>query len=274
MKKVKDIGEAYNSYFAKRLRKLMGNDDTNEMNKVKQNELADFCDTTRQTISNYINGTTFPTSDKIFKIAAYFGVSSDYLLGLTNTPTPIKTDEQRALRTACDYTGLKEKTIQFFYLNKVNRPYIDNKDTVELLETLVDKLAHSIDVNTTITNLKVDTKVFYDYLCEYDENSSLKFIEKQIEQAEECNESINGKKYKLSQLFNEVLDDYSISNTELSSIIDLRVKMYKLYMHRDELLKNLNLKTYKEIYKDDIMRDISNALKELEQKESENNEEE
>lgn len=253
MKKVKDIGEAYNSYFAKRLRKLMGNDDTNEMNKVKQNELADICDLTRQTISSYMNGSSLPNSDTLFKIATHFGVSSDYLLGLTDTPTPIKTDEQRALRTACDYTGLKEKTIQFFKDNK----NIDGfKDTVDLIEILVDRLSYDIDYNFSLTDLRENTSSL-SLTCNYDDKDKIVDIENRIELIKGIDESINGKKYKLSKLFNDVLDEYSISNTELSSIYDLRAEISKLYMHMNDLLKKLNLKTYKETHKDEILKDIS-----------------
>ena len=52
------------------------------------------------------NGNKTPRGDSIAKLAKYFGVSADYLLGLTEAQT-IDTD----LRAVADYTGLTENAI-------------------------------------------------------------------------------------------------------------------------------------------------------------------
>lgn len=42
----------------------------------------------QSTLSNYVTGRTATPPEVIAKIAQYFGVTTDYLLGLTDTPEP------------------------------------------------------------------------------------------------------------------------------------------------------------------------------------------
>ena len=58
-------------------------------------------------LSDWQNGNKTPRGDSIIKLAQYFDVSADYLLGLTNAKTA-DTD----LRTVAEYTGLSETAIQ------------------------------------------------------------------------------------------------------------------------------------------------------------------
>lgn len=94
----------YNSPFAQRLRQLI------EENGIKHSKLADenVLNVSRQSISQYCDGTSLPPIDKIVILAKYFNVSTDYLLGLTNIKTT-NTD----LKAMCEYTGLCEKSIKF-----------------------------------------------------------------------------------------------------------------------------------------------------------------
>lgn len=66
-----------------------------------------------------------PAADTIFKLSKHLGVSSDYLLGLSNVPT---TDI--ALKSVCDYTGLSVEAIDFIK----NNPGID----IELLQRFMN----------------------------------------------------------------------------------------------------------------------------------------
>jgi len=73
------------SVFAKRLSDLLDGNKTGK--KVTQQELADYIDVKRQTVSEYRNGTSIPNADKLKGIAEFFGVSADYLLNLTDDNT-------------------------------------------------------------------------------------------------------------------------------------------------------------------------------------------
>lgn len=67
----------------------------------------------KPTLSDIINDVDKGYSYKYFEIfAKYFNVSTDYLLGLTDAPTPLKTDEGKALRVASDFTGLSINAIK------------------------------------------------------------------------------------------------------------------------------------------------------------------
>lgn len=67
----------YDSEFPTRLRDLM------ERTHTSQEKLAEICAVSRLAISQWMNGLTGPDIIYLVEIAKYFGVSTDYLLGLT-----------------------------------------------------------------------------------------------------------------------------------------------------------------------------------------------
>ena len=96
----------YDSCFPTRFRELMG------LNKVSQTVMAELCGVQRQSISLWYNGDTRPDIISLGKIAQYFGVSTDYLLGLTEYKT---TD--RATKELCNTLGLSEEAIDILSAN-------------------------------------------------------------------------------------------------------------------------------------------------------------
>ena len=92
--------DRYNSVMAKRIRESV------ESSGLSQQKIADNVGVSRQAISQYCDGSTIPNADKLMKIAQFFGVSADYLLGLSETRT---TDPN--LKEICSYTGLSEKSV-------------------------------------------------------------------------------------------------------------------------------------------------------------------
>ena|GEM_PF-1964872 len=77
-------------------------------NKVTQDALANNIGVTRQALSKWVTGDTIPDILSASKIADYFNVSTDYLLGRTEHRT---TDKE--LSEVCDYLGLSEASINF-----------------------------------------------------------------------------------------------------------------------------------------------------------------
>jgi transcriptional regulator with XRE-family HTH domain len=59
-----------------------------EEKNIKQKELAKAIGVTEVTISRYLNGERKPRPDIIIKMADYLGVSTDYLLGMTESTQP------------------------------------------------------------------------------------------------------------------------------------------------------------------------------------------
>lgn len=67
-----------NRVFGERLRALRA-----EKN-IGQNALAKELDISNASVSYWETGKQMPTAEAIYKIAQYFGVSADYLLGITD----------------------------------------------------------------------------------------------------------------------------------------------------------------------------------------------
>jgi transcriptional regulator with XRE-family HTH domain len=55
-------------------------------NKISQRKMAEILGVTAGTISRYENQEIAPTEESIYKTAKHFGVTSDYLLGLSEKP--------------------------------------------------------------------------------------------------------------------------------------------------------------------------------------------
>lgn len=62
-----------------------------EQRGISQKELGQMFDVKQNTISNWENGTRDPDTTTLAKLADFFDVSLDYLLGLTDIKTPIET---------------------------------------------------------------------------------------------------------------------------------------------------------------------------------------
>lgn len=105
--KKEDIGYGYESDFPKALRKLLEG--------KTQEELAKFCGVSRQSIAQWKDGKTKPDIYYLTHIAKFFGVSTDYLLGLSTERT---TDAE--LRGVCDYIGLSEGGVRLLHKTKEN----------------------------------------------------------------------------------------------------------------------------------------------------------
>ena len=76
-----------------------------KQNKKRQ-EVADDLGISRSSLEYYEKNKRKPDIEVLTKIADYYNVSADYLLGRTNAET---TDKD--LRFVCEYTGLNENAI-------------------------------------------------------------------------------------------------------------------------------------------------------------------
>lgn len=80
------------------------------LRNIKQKELAKELGIKDNIVSYWCSGSRTPNTQQITEIAKFLNVSSDYLLGLTDTAT---TDMK--LKSVCDYTGLEEKSVKLLY---------------------------------------------------------------------------------------------------------------------------------------------------------------
>lgn len=118
-------------------------------NKLSQEEMADKLDVSRQTISKWESGISYPEIDKLISISEIFEVSVDYLL-----------KDQYIDRTVNN--GLEKVIFQFLGLsqemNKVSEQLIDIMsdgiiDESELVQ--LENIMHSLDeVEASISRIR------------------------------------------------------------------------------------------------------------------------
>ena len=78
-----------NSYFP-RLR------DLREDHDLSQNDIADFLGMKQPQYSRYERGLRDIPTDVLIKLAKFYKTSTDYILGLTNDPTPYYNNKQKS----------------------------------------------------------------------------------------------------------------------------------------------------------------------------------
>ncbi len=98
----------YYKPFPTRLRRLMRGDAGKINRTVSQQELADYLGLkARQSVSAYCDGSGQPSWENIAKIAEYFSVSTDWLLGVTNIESV-----ERHIQVAASTLGISGKAAE------------------------------------------------------------------------------------------------------------------------------------------------------------------
>lgn len=147
-----------NNAFSNRLKTLMA-----EQN-LKQDSLAKSIGISRQAIAQYLESTTQPKADKIYTLAKYFNVSTDYLLGLTeNTSTNISEIG------ISNKTGFSTSTVKNILNLPIEYKTILDKIINELLKSdLLEKFEELKENNIKLINL-YQTDSIYNKLVEDEE---------------------------------------------------------------------------------------------------------
>lgn len=102
-RKVKDTNK--NEVFLHRFRELVYED------AKSQDELAREFGASRQTVSKWMLGESIPDIDALIKMAKYYNVSADYLLGLSDT---VSVDVN--VKATMEYTGLSEAAVEWLHM--------------------------------------------------------------------------------------------------------------------------------------------------------------
>ena len=117
----------YYKPFPTRLRRLMRGDAGKINRTVSQQELADYLGLkARQSVSAYCDGSGQPSWENIAKIAEYFSVSTDWLLGVTNIES-VEQDIQVAAATL----GISGKAAE--NLARISAEFHDDDDILTAL---------------------------------------------------------------------------------------------------------------------------------------------
>ena len=75
--------------------------------KETQNDIAKVLSCSRQIVSYYENGKRMPNTTDLYLLSEHFGVSTDYLLGLSDVQTT-----NADTKSICEATGLSEKAVE------------------------------------------------------------------------------------------------------------------------------------------------------------------
>lgn len=144
----KNTADGYHEPFAVRLRELL------EERETSQAVLAEYIGITRQAVSAYSLGTTLPDIEKLEKIANYFQVSADYLLGRTEIK---QLDAEK--QAVAEYLQLSEeaidamKRLKYCYLEqRIEHGYQLTTQDEPLMDVLSDFI-ETMDLSKAMSNL-------------------------------------------------------------------------------------------------------------------------
>ena len=88
-----------------------------ENKKMTQLQLGMALGVTQELISRYEVGDSFPQPQMLIKLAEYFNCSVDYLLGLTDIPTPVKhlnSNDFKNAEIVSKYNSLSKEDKKYF----------------------------------------------------------------------------------------------------------------------------------------------------------------
>lgn len=119
--------------------------------RKRQKDLAAYLGVTDNTISYFVSGKRTPNIEQIIKIAQYFGVSTDYILGLSDAET-----NNKDVQFICDYTGLNEEAVNS--LHKTKEDINDMGKNLDFVDFLLvngkDVFERAIEYRDTIINIE------------------------------------------------------------------------------------------------------------------------
>ena len=108
---------------------------------LKRQEVADALEISRASLEYYEKGQRKPDIEVAARIAKYYGVSTDYLVGVS--AAQVTASENETLKTVCDYLGISEASAeQISYLTSIG--YNTNMDAI-LSSEIIEILATSLD---------------------------------------------------------------------------------------------------------------------------------
>lgn len=115
--------EGYDDALPTRLRQLL------EETGTSQKQLGEAIGVTPQTISLYATNGSKPDWKTIVTIADYFDVSTDWMLGRTDTRSPDTT-----IQSVCNYTGLSDAAVEILHgLTTAKKTYTNLRKAINAL---------------------------------------------------------------------------------------------------------------------------------------------
>lgn len=103
-----------NSVFSQRLKELRGD--------RKIQDISSDLGINRATLGYYEDGKRHPDANILKRIADYYDVSLDYLVGITDTKS-----RDIEIQNFCSYTGLSEKALEILHRYQETKKYLEDK---------------------------------------------------------------------------------------------------------------------------------------------------
>jgi len=110
-----------------------------EEKKLKQKELAKILGLSDRAVGNYEADNRFPSQDILFKIADFFDVSIDYLLGRSDKRRPHHLTKEDVIRIAPEHAWLfEEEGLEYVELvEEIRGKEIPPEAIKELVDTIL-----------------------------------------------------------------------------------------------------------------------------------------
>lgn len=193
------------NFFSERLTQLR------EDRGLKRQEVADSLEISRASLEYYEKGQRKPDIEVAARIAKYYGVSTDYLVGVS--AAQVTASENETLKTVCDYLGISEASAeQISYLTSIG--YNTNMDAI-LSSEIIEILTTSLD---DYDKKSIEKAIAYMTLSEAKTKKDKERLKEEYRQADD---RLEFEGYKMWNRIKRVLDTLChYSDEEIKDILE------------------------------------------------------
>lgn len=178
---------------------------------LKRQEVADALEISRASLEYYEKGQRKPDIEVAARIAKYYGVSTDYLVGVS--AAQVTASDNETLKTVCDYLGISEASAeQVSYLTSIG--YNANMDAI-LSSKIIEILTISLD---DYDNKSVEKAIAYKSLS----GATNKKVKEQLKEVyRQKDDELEFEGYKMWNRIKRVLDELCHhSDEEIEEIME------------------------------------------------------
>ncbi|WP_405356258.1 helix-turn-helix domain-containing protein [Ruminococcus sp.] len=178
---------------------------------LKRQEVADALEISRASLEYYEKGQRKPDIEVAARIAKYYGVSTDYLVGVS--AAQVTASENETLKTVCDYLGISEASAeQVSYLTSIG--YSTNMDAI-LSSEIIEILTTSLD---DYDKKSIEKAIAYMTLSEAKTKKDKERLKEEYRQADD---RLEFESYKMWNRIKRVLDTLChYSDEEIKDILE------------------------------------------------------
>ena len=183
---------------------------------LKRQEVADALEISRASLEYYEKGQRKPDIEVAARIAKYYGVSTDYLVGVS--AAQVTASENETLKTVCDYLGISEASAeQISYLTSIG--YNTNMDAI-LSSEIIEILTTSLD---DYDKKSIEKAIAYMTLSEAKTKKDKERLKEEYRQADD---RLEFEGYKMWNRIKRVLDTLChYSDEEIKDILEKSSKV-------------------------------------------------